>query len=135
MDDDSYGSGGYKVVEIWIGFGTVTQDVHNVEAYFEENSDDDESTILETVLPSAEYDKKRDSRVTKTFPAELRSQFLRLYNDGASPIEHGFTFEMQQAAFQILCLEGKTLPVESTAAFHQFPPSNFFWIDAEQQQE
>ena len=126
VDDNSDAGDGYTVVEICIGFGAVVEDIHNVDVFFEDDSEDDDSTILETELPSMEYDKKRDSRVTKTFPAELRSQFLRLYNDEASPIQHGFTFEMQQAAFQILCLEGNTLTVESAAAFHQFPPSNFF---------
>ena len=92
----------------------------------EEDSDDDDSTVLETELPSMEYDKKRDIRITKSFPAELRSHFLRLYNDDVSPIKHGFTFEMQQAAFQMLCLEVSTLTLEKTTAYCQFPPSDFF---------
>ena len=126
VDDNLDAGDGYNVVEICIGFGAVVEDIHNVDIFFEKDSYDDESTVLETVLPSAEYDKKRDSRVTKTFPAELRSHFLRLYNDKASPIQHGFTFEMQQAAFQMLCLEGNSLTLESASAYYSFPPSEFF---------
>ena len=129
--DDSY-----KVVEIWVAFGAVADDLHNVDIYFEEDSDDDDSTVLETELPSMEYDKKRDSRITKSFPAELRSHFLRLYNDDVSPIKHGFTFEMQQAAFQMLCLEGSTLTLEKKQQrIVNFFLLTSFWRDAELLQE
>ena len=59
ISNESDGSDdGYKVVEIWVAFGAVADDLHNVDVYFREDSDDDDSTVLETELPSMEYDKK-----------------------------------------------------------------------------
>lgn len=56
IDDDLY-SDRYNIVEIWFGVGAVVGDVYNVEILLEEPLDDNVSTILETVLPSAEFDK------------------------------------------------------------------------------
>ena len=74
ISNDSEGSNdGYKVVEIWVAFGAGADDLHNVDVYFEDDLDDDDSTVLvlETELPLMEYDKK--------WIAELQNPFLQRY--------------------------------------------------------
>ena len=47
-----------------------------------------------------------------------------MYCDSASPIFHGFTWEMQQAAFQWACAESNNS--DSASSYLKFPPDKLF---------
>ena len=62
--------------------------------------------------------------VANHLPTKLKNYFQKLYSDRASPFFHGFTHEMQQAAFQLILFE--TNKYTDTAKLFQFPPTEDF---------
>lgn len=120
---------GRRVAEIRVAFGRA-KDKFVTDAnsdIFEDTVNDTEfMTQLEIADPADEFDKKRESRATKSFPGELRNLFMKLYGDKDSPLHHGFTYEMQQAAFQLIASESSTQLSNAISEKLKFPPDDNF---------
>ena len=114
-----------QIAEIRVAFGVVTENVKDPMQYFEEDFFDSiGNTQLEIDEPADEFDKKKEARKTKTYPAELRVLFMKVYTDEDSPFYNGFTHEMQRAASQYILSYVNTDVM--VTFLEEYPPSQAF---------
>ena len=64
--------------------------------------------------------------MTKTLPTELKNIFFKLFNDADNDFYHGFTYEMQQAALQLICAETNRYNVSEQFLIDYPPDPSFF---------
>ena len=62
--------------------------------------------------------------VIKSFLTKLKSFILKTYSESSSPLFHGFTHEMQQCAFSLMC--GEYNRHNDISALLQYPPDDVF---------
>jgi len=124
-DDDSDADDNVYIAEIRVAFGVVTENVKDPMQYFEEDFfDSTRNTQLEIDEPADEFDKKREAKKTKTFPAELRVLFTKMYTDEDNEFYQGFTHEMHRAASQYILSYVNTDAMDGF--LEEYPPPDAF---------
>ena len=64
--------------------------------------------------------------MTKSLPIELKNLFFKLFNGPDNEFYHGFTYEMQQAALQLVCAETSWYNVSEQFLINYPPEPSFF---------
>eukprot|EP00979_Chaetoceros_neogracilis_P007912 scaffold1721_cov251-Chaetoceros_neogracile.AAC.1 len=117
-------SDGCRVAEINVGFAVAKDNYIGDNNYFAPivDSSEFEQTVMITQIdgidsPTPQFNKKEASRATKSFPGQLKNMLSKAYNEHSSVFHHGFTYEMERAACQLIASDSSTqLPVSTRIA-------------------